>query len=1002
MRNGLKNRPISIGVVFLIVTAGFLGFITFEPEVVVAGTIWYVGSGPLNDSTTINGGIALASDGDTVYVHSGTYDEIVIVNKTINLLGEDRDNTIIKGSGNGDVVRITADWVNISGFTITNSGFFGYPIGDDAGLQIESDNNTILNNNVSNNWNESVELGGFGIYLFFSGGNHIAGNTASNNMRGICLHHSWDNTIANNNVSLINEIGIYLEYSLFNDIEGNYVSNNGHGISLQFSNKNKIVDNDVFSNDGDGISLSFRCDFNIIANNTVVNNGDGIGLLHSNNNTVINNNASYNRYGIDIYESSSNIFVNNMMLGDGIYMFGESLNKWNTHSIDTSNTVNGKPVYYWKNHTGGAIPPGAGQVILANCTDVKIENQNVSSSSIGIVLGFSTSNDIVNNTASSNTMYGFHFVFSYYNTLTNNTASWNGANGFYVYGSSNNILSNNNASYNSNGIVFYFSDFNAIAENNISLNTRSICIQYSIGNNIKGNIVLNNDWGILLDYSDWNDIIGNTVSDMGYGIRLYRSSNNLVHHNNIIDNIVQAIDDRSDNYWDNGYPSGGNYWSDYTGIDLNSTPTQDVPPPDGIGDTPYVIDADSLDNYPLMGPVEGPVPPLLPPNLYITISSDGRDVILYWDSPSTPDIDHYLIYRSPSQTEFNFNTVWMSIPAFETPPSPIPTPITMFIDTNAADPDSPEYEEQYYYIIRAVNVLGEVSSTSRTVGKWTKAFPEGVSTFSLPLEPIYTRDTDWFTSSMNADYIKYMAPGTHTWVQHDYGMGGTNNVEMRPCEGYEVKLSTQTNYTFTGMPGAMISFDDDSGFFGFNPFSEAKNLTVSIQPNGDVNLTWPEPSSMSDGWYGVYYSNTRDGFFGRLNLDYRSIGSPMDFGTNTATHNGASANNPGTRLYYMVVPFNASGVRGASTYSIGIWTEEYLSQYDTFGIPLKLGSYQTADWYCDNIPDTVGMNYYIVNEQRWGWHSTRMPALAYDPVIVMTEGYQISTLIATKFIFIGV
>jgi hypothetical protein len=104
----------------------------------------------------------------------------------------------------------------------------------------------------------------------------------------------------------------------------------------------------------------------------------------------------------------------------------------------------------------------------------------------------------------------------------------------------------------------------------------------------------------------------------------------------------------------------------------------------------------------------------------------------------------------------------------------------------------------------------------------------------------------------------------------------------------------------------------------------------------------------------------------------------------------------------MVVPFNASGVRGASTYSIGVWTEEYLSQYDTFGIPLKLGNYQTADWYCDNIPDTVGINYYIYSEQRWGWHSTRMPAGAFDPVLEMTKGYQISTSGPTKFTFIGV
>jgi hypothetical protein len=103
----------------------------------------------------------------------------------------------------------------------------------------------------------------------------------------------------------------------------------------------------------------------------------------------------------------------------------------------------------------------------------------------------------------------------------------------------------------------------------------------------------------------------------------------------------------------------------------------------------------------------------------------------------------------------------------------------------------------------------------------------------------------------------------------------------------------------------------------------------------------------------------------------------------------------------MVVPFNATGVRGSSTYSIGVWTEEYLAQYDTIGIPLKLTLDETADWYCDNIQNTVGINYHIHNEHRWCWHSTRMPAGAFDPILVMTEGYQISNTGPTKFTFIG-
>jgi hypothetical protein len=397
--------------------------------------------------------------------------------------------------------------------------------------------------------------------------------------------------------------------------------------------------------------------------------------------------------------------------------------------------------------------------------------------------------------------------------------------------------------------------------------------------------------------------------------------------------------------------------------------------------------------------------PLVPPTLYINVSHNGEDAVLYWDPPSVPGIDHYLIYRSTSQTNFDFTTVWKNTSIDKEFGETIPIPLrTMWNDTKAAFPGNvTNYSEQYYYTIRAVNILGEVSRTSRTVGKWTKVFSKGISTFSLPLEPIEPLSTDFYTSSMNANYIRYMNTTTCKWMIHNFGDGNTNDTQMKVGEGYEVKFASQTNYTFTGMPGAMISYDDNNGFSGFDHVTEAKNLTISVEPNGNVALTWEEPLSMDSGdWYEVYYSNTRDGFFRTFNVSYFLVCPPVYFGNNTTTHNGAFANNPGARLNYMVVPFNASGVRGASTYSIGIWTEEYLFQYDTFGIPLKLSSYQTADWYCENILETVGINYYNHSEQRWCWHSTRMPAKAFDPLLVMIEGYQISTSSATKFTFIGV
>ncbi|UCG68247.1 MAG: PKD domain-containing protein [Thermoplasmata archaeon] len=394
----------------------------------------------------------------------------------------------------------------------------------------------------------------------------------------------------------------------------------------------------------------------------------------------------------------------------------------------------------------------------------------------------------------------------------------------------------------------------------------------------------------------------------------------------------------------------------------------------------------------------------LPPILYINVSQDGKDVILFWDQPSAIGIDHYLIYRSKSQTNFDFYTVWKNTLIDMEQGELDPTPLrTMWNDTNAAFPgNKTNYEEQFYYIIRAVGHGGWVSRTSRTVGKWTKIFPQGISTFSLPLKTIVPYYTDYYTSTMSAEYIRYIDPDSHTWHQHNLGEGTTDNTLMKLGEGYEVKFSSMTNYTFCGLPGAMIGYDDDTGFSGFDHATEAKSLKVIIDQEGNVILTWQEPECMSNGWYEVYYSQTRDGFFGMIDRTYSLVGSPVNFGNSYATHFGAMANDPSTRLYYMVVPFNESGVRGSSTYSIGIWTEEYLPQYDTFGIPLKININKTADWYCDEIPNTVGINYYIQSYQRWCWHSKRMSSGAYDPLLMMTKGYQISTSSTTKFTFIGI
>jgi parallel beta-helix repeat protein len=123
----------------------------------------------------------------------------------------------------------------------------------------------------------------------------------------------------------------------------------------------------------------------------------------------------------------------------------------------------------------------------------------------------------------------------------------------------------------------------------------------SSNNTVSGNDAKANGDGIYLGASSNNNIVScNNATANGDGICLNTSNNNEIYHNNFVNNKLQVVSSNSMNVWNDGYPSGGNYWSDYNGTDLYSGPYQNVTGSDGIGDTPYVIDANNTDNYPLM------------------------------------------------------------------------------------------------------------------------------------------------------------------------------------------------------------------------------------------------------------------------------------------------------------------------------------------------------------------------------------------------------------------
>jgi len=146
----------------------------------------------------------------------------------------------------------------------------------------------------------------------------------------------------------------------------------------------------------------------------------------------------------------------------------------------------------------------------------------------------------------------------------------------------------------------------SIISNILYDNFQGIILKHSAEDTtIAHNEIMNNGWnGITLKSGcKGTRIFENTISDNFYaGIGISEASNNYIYHNTFQTNRYQAYDDAT-NVWDDGYPSGGNYWDDYTGSDADG---------DGIGDTPYVIpDGINTDRYPLMAPYanEDTIPP---------------------------------------------------------------------------------------------------------------------------------------------------------------------------------------------------------------------------------------------------------------------------------------------------------------------------------------------------------------------------------------------------------
>jgi parallel beta-helix repeat protein len=267
-------------------------------------------------------------------------------------------------------------------------------------------------------------------------------------------------------------------------------------------------------------------------------------------------------------------------------------------------------------HTLTGSPSSFG-IYLNGVSGDTIKNCIITNFYLGINLQYSSNNILTNNTAESN---GDGIMLQYSsnnnNTITNNTANNNTQNGIFLHSSSNNILTNNAANSNHEGIFLYSSSNNILTNNAANSNYEGILLLYSSSNNntITNNTVNSNSYdGIALWYSSNNNILtSNTLnSNQQYGIWLDGSANSNSIYNNYFNNSVNAVDTGT-NFWNttktlgtniiSGPYIGGNFWSDYAGVDTNG---------DGIGETlvPYTSNGnitnggDYLPLTTLVGPI---------------------------------------------------------------------------------------------------------------------------------------------------------------------------------------------------------------------------------------------------------------------------------------------------------------------------------------------------------------------------------------------------------------
>jgi len=393
-------------------------------------------------------------------------------------------------------------------------------------------------------------------------------------------------------------------------ISGNEIKENWLGINIENIDGSVIKNNTIKNNERGGIRL-FKASHTVIKGNNISANEDGVDITNSYDIQFFNDKLFGNENGINLKSSEAEIqnssfkecntgitsdgsmenienstFFNN---SKGMYVFNSSTNI--SLSSFINNDIGCEFISTSFNIFNSTFHGNVYGILSSYCTGTIYSSENIYDNEYAIMLNHSQN---VN-------------IFSCY--LFNNTF------GFYIMNSSHSEINNCSIFNSTNGMVIINSTMNNISKCLIHHNY--------YGAKVKG------DENIFFNNSFWRNEYGMWIE----------GEHNFIYHNNFAYNHKNAYDN-ANNTWDNGYPSGGNYWSDYAGIDKFNGPSQNISGSDGIGDMPYKV-GKSEDRYPLMELYEGaasiPNSPPIPSFTYYPQKPFSLEYVIFTDTSTDPN-----------------------------------------------------------------------------------------------------------------------------------------------------------------------------------------------------------------------------------------------------------------------------------------------------------------------------------------------------------------------------